>query len=366
MTQCPPNERRAVERRSTMPLVSILIPAYRATWLDEAIESALAQTFSDFELLVSDDSADDTIEQSMKKWSDPRIRYFRNPNRGAPGSNRDHLISRAQGEYLKFLFDDDVLYPRSIEVLLAMVRATGCKLAFHCRDTIDDRSRLIDRLRFCVGPDGGHRPGRMLSKPLDTIARVTHFRRWFPAKADFIVVEPTRFYSDSIGIACNYIGEPSNVLIHAPTLRALSQPFQIGRHRMRYLTDMALYANFFGSGARVAGTPWVGSAFRVHAQQASNRQFPGYSAGPVEWDLFGRWAFDIGGLSYDRFKAQHDHIMAIYKTEVDRYPELRRLMELPVCLENRPFLGPDFERAQKCAYQAIDERRAHGIGGRVR
>ena len=116
------------------PSVSILIPAFRPTWINEAIQSALAQTFTDFELIISDDSADDEVEKLVSTWSDRRLQYFRNPTRGAPGSNRDFLISRARGEYIKFLFDDDFLYPHSLELLLSMASRTGCALAFHSRN----------------------------------------------------------------------------------------------------------------------------------------------------------------------------------------------------------------------------------------
>jgi glycosyltransferase involved in cell wall biosynthesis len=58
---------------SDMPVVSILIPAFRPTWLDIAIKSALAQTYTDFELLVSDDCPNDGVRKTMEKWNDPRL-----------------------------------------------------------------------------------------------------------------------------------------------------------------------------------------------------------------------------------------------------------------------------------------------------
>lgn len=347
------------------PVVSILIPAYRATWLNQAIGTALAQTFSDFELLISDDSADDKIEQLVGKWSDPRIQYFKNPKRGAPGSNRDHLISRARGEYLKFLFDDDFLYPRSIETLVAMARATGCKLAFHSRDVIDERGKWIGRDRFFIVPDRENGLEFLLYKARRKAAFLDPVKMAMFRKPDSVIVAPQYFFNQMIGKANNLIGEPTNLLIHAETLRNLGKPFQLGGHRLRFLTDMALYANFFASGAVVAGTSWVGSAFRMHGAQTSGRQYPGYSAGLFEWDLFGRWAFDIGALSHDRLQSQHERLMAMYKPEADNYPELRRFMDLPIGLEDAPLLGSRFDEAQQFAYQAIDERRARSTGSGV-
>ena len=137
----------------TTPSVSILIPAFRPTWINEAIQSALAQTFTDFELIISDDSADDEVEKLVSTWSDRRLQYFRNPTRGAPGSNRDFLISRARGEYIKFLFDDDFLYPHSLELLLSMASRTGCALAFHSRNIVDENNNIMEQPRFEIRPD---------------------------------------------------------------------------------------------------------------------------------------------------------------------------------------------------------------------
>ncbi len=347
------------------PLVSILIPAFRATWLNEAIASALAQTFSDFELLISDDSADDRIEQLVGKWSDPRIQYFKNPNRGAPGSNRDHLISRARGEYLKFLFDDDLLYPRSVEILVAMARKTGCQLAFHSRDIIDERGKRIGRERLFIAPDRENRLEFLRYKARRKAAFLDTVKMALLRKPDFAIVAPEYFFNEMLGKISNSIGEPTNLLIHAETLRRLGKPFQVGDHRLRFLTDMALYANFFASGATVAGTSWVGSAFRRHGAQTSTPQYPGYSAGLFEWDLFGRWAFDIGALSHHRFQSQHARVMAIYNQHADIYPELRYFMDLPIGLEDGVLLGQRFDEAQQLAYRAIDERRARLTGGGV-
>lgn len=64
-----------------MPKISVLFPTYntKEEYLREAIESVLAQTFSDFEFIIVDDcSPDANVEKVVKSYTDPRIRFYRN------------------------------------------------------------------------------------------------------------------------------------------------------------------------------------------------------------------------------------------------------------------------------------------------
>lgn len=97
------------------PLVSVLIPTYNyADYLTGAIESVLSQTFRDFELLVVDDaSRDDTVcvlERYAKR--DSRIRLEVNPRNLGLVGNWNRCLAMARGEYVKFLFADDLLLER--------------------------------------------------------------------------------------------------------------------------------------------------------------------------------------------------------------------------------------------------------------
>lgn len=69
--------------------ISILIPAFRPTFLRQAICSALGQELEDFELIISDDSGGDQIRPIVERFSDPRIRY--RPERTNTGSYADGL-----------------------------------------------------------------------------------------------------------------------------------------------------------------------------------------------------------------------------------------------------------------------------------
>jgi glycosyltransferase involved in cell wall biosynthesis len=97
------------------PLVSIVIPTYKPTFLEQAIESALAQTYASIEIMVSDQCPTDDVEKIIKRY--PQIHYRRNPVHGVY-SNFRNCIRMAHGEYVKFLLDDDLLWPRCVEAMV--------------------------------------------------------------------------------------------------------------------------------------------------------------------------------------------------------------------------------------------------------
>ena len=309
----------------SQPLVSILIPAFRPTWLDLAIASALAQTVRAFELLISDDSAGQDVQSVVSKWRDPRIRYMRNPHRGEPGSNRDNLIAEARGKYIKFLFDDDLLLPHSLELLLLAAEKGGARLAFHARHFIDDL-------------------GRVLEPPMKL------------AWQGFAELNADIFFTWMVANQLNAIGEPTCVLLHTETIKSMTKPFAIDGRRMRFLTDVALYTNIISQGHRVLGTTEVGSAFRVHGQQTSNHTYPGHSAGLFEWELLRRWGAQRGLLSPDHFAAGTPKQMQMYQVWLERYPELKPFLELAGAREDEGYLGPRFMSALGAADCAIAAR----------
>src|SRR5262245_28937104 len=116
--------------------VSLCIPVWNgAAFLPEALASALGQTFRDFELLVVDDASDDASAAIAAATGDPRLRVLRNERRlGIPGCwNR--CLAEAGGEYVKFLFQDDLLAPGALATLVdALEREPSAVLAFGRRE----------------------------------------------------------------------------------------------------------------------------------------------------------------------------------------------------------------------------------------
>lgn len=91
------------------PFISICIPAYkRVQYLRRLLDSIVVQTFRDFEIILSDDSDDDSVKNLGESYTDRlTIRYFKNkPSLGTP-ANWNFAISRAEGEWIKLIHDDD-------------------------------------------------------------------------------------------------------------------------------------------------------------------------------------------------------------------------------------------------------------------
>jgi glycosyltransferase involved in cell wall biosynthesis len=94
------------------PLFTIAIPTYnRAALLAEALQSALAQTFDDYEIVVRDNASTDGTAELVRGHPSPRLRHYRNEENVGWHRNFDLLAQDAQGEYLVYLQDDDLLRP---------------------------------------------------------------------------------------------------------------------------------------------------------------------------------------------------------------------------------------------------------------
>lgn len=98
------------------PKVSVVIPTYnRAHLIGESIQSVLAQTFPDFQLIIVDDGSSDGTETVVKGFNDPRIRYIYQENRGISGAQNTG-IRQAEGQYIAFLGSDDLWLPKLLEL----------------------------------------------------------------------------------------------------------------------------------------------------------------------------------------------------------------------------------------------------------
>ncbi len=99
-----------------MPKVSILMPTYnQAQYITEALESAVKQTYDDFELLVLDNVSTDNTEEIVRAYlDDKRIIYRKNETNIGGVNNFNKAVEMATGEYIKFLFSDDLLIPTAL------------------------------------------------------------------------------------------------------------------------------------------------------------------------------------------------------------------------------------------------------------
>jgi len=161
------------------PKVSVLIPVFNgARFLAECLESVLAQDFTDMEILVGDDHSTDESCALLEKFAarDPRIRWWRNPRNLGLAANFNCCLRAAQGEYVKFVLQDDVLLgPEAIRLLVAELDAhPAVALVASASYLLDAQSRKTEhRNYFAAGITAGHQvilrcleqPGNLIGEP---------------------------------------------------------------------------------------------------------------------------------------------------------------------------------------------------------
>lgn|SRR5574343_41943 len=192
------------------PLVSITIPAYKPGHFEASLRSAIAQSYPNIEILVSDNCPSEAIHDICRRF--PQVQYRRNPQTGV--ANVAASLLAGQGEFIKPLFDDDILHPFCVERMVqAMQLHPAIELVFSASTIIDGQNlRLQERRPF---QQHGMIDGRQLY-------------RW-------LALGPV-----------NVIGELTTIMLRRSTLQALGQHglFRIGAHDFALgLADAALYCS---------------------------------------------------------------------------------------------------------------------------
>lgn len=114
-----------------MPTVSIIMNVRNgAATLREALESALAQTYRDWEVIVWDDCSSDDSARIVAEFADPRLGYFLAPHDTSLGQARDLAMRHAHGEWLAFLDQDDIWLPRKLEFQMALTDSPQVSLIY--------------------------------------------------------------------------------------------------------------------------------------------------------------------------------------------------------------------------------------------
>lgn len=138
---------------------SFVLPAYKAKYLREAIDSILNQTYTDFELIVVNDASPEDIDSIVNSYNDERLQYYRNEkNIGGTDlvAQWNHSISYAKGEYLILASDDDVYSLEYLEKMDTLVVKYPDTNVFRCR------IRRVDSNGKIIQIDGFH--GEFLTK----------------------------------------------------------------------------------------------------------------------------------------------------------------------------------------------------------
>jgi glycosyltransferase involved in cell wall biosynthesis len=144
-----------------MPKVSVIIPTCnRAEFLRSAIESVLMQTFSDFEIIVSDDKSTDHTREVIKGFKDKRIKYVRNKGNKGPSATRNTGIFKSEGEYIAFLDDDDEWLPDKLQKQVELLNISQSNIC-----GVYSKSSMIDRSTgkiISINPENDEMKGNLL------------------------------------------------------------------------------------------------------------------------------------------------------------------------------------------------------------
>jgi len=144
---------------SVSPLVTVLIPVYnREKYVAEAIDSILAQSFTDFELLLIDDGSTDGSVEIMRAYTDHRIRLVCNGDNLGQSKTRNKGIELARGKYMAMLDSDDLAHPKRLEKQVAFLdRHPDYAELGSWGQAIDAQGRSLRRIkRQPVSPEDVH------------------------------------------------------------------------------------------------------------------------------------------------------------------------------------------------------------------
>lgn len=303
-------------------LVTIAIPTFNgARWLPEAIASAMEQTYARIEILVVDDASDDDSAEIAASTGDDRVRVVRNERRLGLARNWNRCIADARGEYLKFVFQDDLLDPACVEELVTLMRESlSVGLAFTPRtialEEPDDPAARRWAARFS-------QPHRRFG----SLKRVNPGRDLFDRQ---LSRSPFR----------NWIGEPSVVLLRTDLVRTLGG----FNERLHQLVDADMWLRLmFHADVGFIDRPLA--TFRIHGASATVR----HASTGADW-LDPLWMVE-GLLADDEISAARPRIAwlrarglaRVVRGEVGRIGRRR----YPAILSRRSELGSYFGYLQR-------------------
>ena len=132
---------------TSTPRVTIGLPVYNGqNYLAETMESLLAQTYTDFELVISDNASTDRTEAICREYAvrDERIRYYRQEENVGASANYNRVFELARGVYFKWAAHDDLLAPTYLERCVAVLDSDpDVVLAYTQAKAIDDQGQVV-------------------------------------------------------------------------------------------------------------------------------------------------------------------------------------------------------------------------------
>ena len=238
------------------PLISVCIPTYNgAKYLKECLDSVLTQTLTDFEILIVDDrSSDNTVDIAQEYANrDPRIRVIVNERNLGLVGNWNRCVELAKGEWIKFVFQDDLIEPQCLEKMLAAskpnVPIIACRRQFLFEDEVTEETKK-EYQKFIT----------YLS--LDAV---------FAETREISALEYCRAILDHLGV--NFIGEPTSIILRKSAFRQ----FGLFNSYLIHICDFELWSRV-AIHTGLIYVPETLATFRIHNTATSttnknNRQY---------------------------------------------------------------------------------------------
>lgn len=133
-------------------LVSIIMPSWNtARFIAESIQSVIAQTYRNWELLIVDDCSTDNTDEIVSSFKDERIKYFKNEKNSGAALTRNRAMREAQGEWIAFLDSDDLWAPEKLEKQIRFMKEHGYTFSYHEYVKIDEEDKPLNI--YVSGPE---------------------------------------------------------------------------------------------------------------------------------------------------------------------------------------------------------------------
>lgn len=227
--------------KDLFPLVSILIPCYNnKEFFEQALKSALNQTYQNTEIIIGDDSTNDDIKNIIDNYLSKykNIKYINNngPLGGYGKENVINLFKLAKGEYISYLYHDDLYIDTRIEHMMDyFITDKSVSLIASSRNIIDSSGNILQKLSLSQGND--------------------------------IKFSGKELIKHMLSNQYNYIGEPSTAMFKKDTLS--KNIFDLENQTIYSLLDLSIWCDLLSKGDLIYIDKTL-SSFRRHENQNSN------------------------------------------------------------------------------------------------
>ncbi len=208
-----------MDMQSKAPLVTIIMPAYNMeAFIAEAIDSVIAQSISDWELLVIDDCSTDDTQRIVADLAnkDPRIQLLVNEENMGVSRTRNRGMAMSRGKFVALLDSDDYWKPQMLEKMVARAEETGADIIYCSYELVDEQGKKVCN-DFIVPEETTFEESIVRSVILPSAALITSA---LAKEAQF----PTNMYHEDIALWFQLLKE-------GKTARGVTEPLVLYRQR---------------------------------------------------------------------------------------------------------------------------------------